>query len=85
MAERPRIVDGLEISMVADGSVVYDPRRDRVHYLNQTAALVLELCTGENDAAAMARALELAYELGEPPAAETRACLEQLAGEGLIG
>jgi hypothetical protein len=85
MDERPRIVDGLEITMVADGSVVYDPGRDRVHYLNQTAALVLELCTGENDAAAMARALDIAYDLGEPPAAETLACLEQLAAEGLIG
>ncbi len=78
------MVGALEISVVTDGSVVYDPRRDRVHYLNRTAALILELCTGEHDAATMARVLQAAYELEHAPEAETRAALEQLAGEGLI-
>lgn len=84
MGERPKVVEGLEISMVPDGSVVYDPGRDRVHYLNRTAALVLELCTGENDAAGIVHALQGAYDLDEPPEVETRACLDQLAREHLI-
>ena len=84
MSGRPTVVAGLEISLVADGSVVYDPERDRVHYLNQTAAVVFELCSGENEPGDMARVLQLAYGLEEPPEAEVRACLEQLSREGLI-
>ena len=78
------MAEGLEITIVADGSVVFDSRRDRVHYLNRTAAVVLELCTGENDTETMVRTLQLAYQLDEPPETETLACLEQLSREGLI-
>ena len=84
MAPRPKVVEGLEISIVADGAVVYDPDRERVHYLNETAAVVLVLCTGENDVADMVRALQVAYDLDKPPEAETHACLDQLQHEGLI-
>src|SRR5439155_6925151 len=47
--ERPVRVDDLEINFVGDGYVVYHPARDRMHSLNHTAAVVLELCTGAND------------------------------------
>ena len=46
--EHPLAVDGVEVVPTADGYVVYDEQRDRVHYLNHTAVLVLEFCTGEN-------------------------------------
>ena len=80
----PQRVDGVEVNSVTDGSVVYDPAADRVHYLNHTAALVLELCTGENSVEEIVTLLQTAFELPEPPTAEVGACLDQLRGERLI-
>lgn len=82
--ERPRKADGIEINEVAGGYVLYHTAFDRVHYLNHTAVIVLELCTGENDAATIAGFVQHAYELPEPPAAEVAACLDQLLREGLV-
>jgi hypothetical protein len=83
-ADRPKVVAGLEINKVADGYIVYQPSRDRVHYLNHTATIVLELCDGKNSAAEIAGLLRSAYGMAEAPDAEVSACLEQLAGEGLV-
>jgi Coenzyme PQQ synthesis protein D (PqqD) len=82
--ERPLAVEGVEVVPTSDGYVVYDEQRDRVHYLNHTAALVLEFCTGENSAEEIVRMLQLAYELAEPPEVETRECLNRLRAEGLV-
>jgi PqqD family protein of HPr-rel-A system len=81
---KPRRVDGVEVNEVADGYVVYDPRADKVHYLNHTAALVLECCTGENTSEEIVRVVQLAFELPEPPVGETQACLYQLRDQGLV-
>jgi hypothetical protein len=82
--ERPLKADGIKINEVADGYVVYHAALDRVHYLNHTAVIVLELCTGENDAAAIAGFVQRAYELPEHPAAEVAACLDRLLHVGLV-
>jgi len=74
----------IEIHEVVDGFVVYHPSRDRVHYLNHTAAIVLEFCTGDNEAQEIVRLLQAAYELPEPPELEIDECLSQLREEGLI-
>ncbi len=84
MTEYPKHAEGVEINQVADGYVVYHPARDRVHYLNQTATIVLELCNGKNDAAKIANLLQAAYELPELPLEEVTGCLGQLRAEGLI-
>jgi glycosyltransferase involved in cell wall biosynthesis len=83
-AERPAQREGLEINEVADGSVVYDAEIDRIHYLNGTAAVVFELCTGETTIDEMTELLQRAYDLPEPPRDETVACLGRLREEGLI-
>lgn len=80
----PRRVDGVEVNEVTDGYVVYDPRVDKVHYLNHTAALVLECCTGENTTDEIVRVLQSAFELAEPPVRETQECLDQLRDAGLV-
>jgi hypothetical protein len=80
----PVMTSGLEINTVADGYIVYQPDRDKVHYLNQTAALVFELCNGRNPEADLPRLVQLAYDLPEPPVEEVRECLQTLVKEGLI-
>ncbi len=84
MTANPTKAEDLEVNEVADGYVVYHPARDRVHYLNHTAALVLEFCTGQNEPAEIVHMLQTAYDLPEPPEEETRECLGQLEDEGLI-
>lgn len=80
----PRRAPDIEINPVPDGYIIYQPTRDRVHYLNHTAVLVLELCTGRVRAADIPRLIRDAYDLPEPPADEVRACLEMLSTEGLL-
>lgn len=84
MSESPKLAAGLEINQVSDGYVVYQPSRDRVHYLNQTATVVLELCNGNNSTGTIAELLATAYELPAPPVGEVESCLQQLRNEGLI-
>ena len=81
---RPRPAEGIEINQVEDGYVIYDPGRDRVHYLNHTAVLLLELCNGELAARELPPLLQEAYGLAEPPMAEVAECLEKLFEEGLV-
>jgi hypothetical protein len=80
----PRAAEVTETNEVADGYIIYQSERDRVHYLNQTAAILLALCTGQNRVTEMPELLRLAFDLGAPPVAETRVCLEQLVAEGLV-
>lgn len=84
MTANPVRRDDLEINPVADGYVVYDPARDRVHYLNQTAALVLEFCDGHETPTGIAESVRAAYQLDEPVDEQVTECIDRLCREGLI-
>lgn len=84
MKEYPKIAEGIEINEVEDGYVIYQSEKDKVHYLNKTAVLVLEACTGKNDAAGIGAIVKEAYNLSEPPQKEVEDCLDKLFEEGLI-
>jgi Coenzyme PQQ synthesis protein D (PqqD) len=81
---RLRLAAGVELSEVTDGFVVYHPDRDRVHYLNRTAALLLTLCDGATPAAALPAFLARSFHLPEPPRDEVAECLAKFLAEGLI-
>jgi hypothetical protein len=80
----PRQADGIEINAVPDGYIVYQPDRDRVHYLNHTAALVLELCNGQVTAGEIPDLLKAAYVLPQTPTEAVADCLARLHDEGLV-
>jgi len=80
----PKTLQGLQINAVTDGYIVYQSDRDRVHYLNQTAALILELCNGRNQATALPELLQSAFDLPNAPVEEVEACLRTLRTEGLV-
>jgi hypothetical protein len=84
MSELPSRVDEIDVVEVADGFVVYHPERDRVHFVNHTAAVVLELCDGTKSDAEIATLVQRCYELPDPPAVEVAECLAQFRGEGLV-
>jgi hypothetical protein len=81
---RPRRVAGVELSEATDGFVVYQPAQDRVHYLNPTAALMLEICDGSLAASDLPPFLAEAFHLAAPPRDEVAACLMKLLAEGLL-
>jgi hypothetical protein len=83
MHERPKKSDGLEIDEVEDGFVIYQPDRDRVHYLNPTANLILELCDGSLTAEQIADLIAQTFEMAAPPSQEVEEALAKLEAEGL--
>jgi hypothetical protein len=80
----PQRAEGVEVTKVADGYIVYQPDRERVHYLNQTAAVILELCEGTVQAQEIVAFLQGAFDLPEAPTAEVAECLTKLFAEGLL-
>jgi hypothetical protein len=74
----------LEVNTVPDGYVVYQGKRDHVHYLNSVASVIFELCDGEHSLADIGDILEAAYQLDTAPAEDLKASLERLFEEGLI-
>jgi len=83
MTECPKRIDGLEINQVEDGFIIYQPERDRVHYLNHTAVLILEMCNGRNSSSEIARLVQTAYGLSDPPEKEVNEILAKMQDEGL--
>ena len=81
---KPQQVAGLDICEVVDGYVVYETGNDRVHYLNSTAALVLELCTGQHSREEIAVLLRSAFSLQAAPDADVGEILGSFAREGLV-
>jgi hypothetical protein len=75
---------GIEIREAPDGIVVYDPGRDRLHYLNPTAALLLESCDGILPAAELPALLAAAFDLAAAPTGEVEICLSTLLHQGLL-
>ena len=84
MIEFPKVSDGIDINEVEDGYVIYQKEKDKVHYLNKTAVLVMEACTGRNTTAEIGKLVKDAYGLPEVPEKEVADCLESLFQEGLV-
>jgi hypothetical protein len=84
LPNKPVRTADLVIEFVGDGYLVYHPTQNRMHSLNHTAALVLELCTGENDVPQIARWIERGFQLPSAPEQETRECVESLFAEDLV-
>lgn len=80
----PRQADNIEIFKCTDGYVIYQPEKDRVHFLNHTAVLVLEMCNGQYQPEEMAQTLKSAYRLEKLPFAEVHEILKKFFEEGLI-
>jgi len=80
----PKARAGLDISAAEDGFIVYQPELDRVHYLNHSAVLVLELCNGANSARTIAELLQQAYSLLQPPYGMVDEAVASLNEQGLL-
>ena len=84
MKANPKQAPELKIFEADDGYVVYQRERDRVHFLNHTAVLLLELCNGEHSIPDMVAILEKSYGLEAPPEEEVTEIITKFEQEGLI-
>jgi hypothetical protein len=82
--DRYRKMGGFDQDEVADGYIVYNQAKDRVHFLNPTAAIVLELCTGVLSTLEIAEVIQRTFSLPQTPIGPVRDCLATLLSEGLI-
>jgi hypothetical protein len=84
LATMPCKMDGLDISPADDGYIIYDPDNDRVHYLNPTAVLILELCDGRHSEQEVIQLVKEFYALPSEPAEEVQNAIAALTKEGLL-
>jgi hypothetical protein len=74
----------LEIHEVPDGYIVYQKERDRVHYLNKTAAIIFEFCDGRREPQDIIEHVARTYALDPSAHDEIRAALDSLVQEELV-
>jgi hypothetical protein len=80
----PRRLENLEINPAEDGFIIYQPELDRVHFLNPTAVLILELCDGLRSVSEIVALVQEAYGLPESPVESVNEALEKMKNEGLL-
>ena len=80
----PKRVDGLDISPAEDGFIIYQPELDRVHFMNATAVLILELCNGTNSEQEIVELIREGCGLEENPEQTVKQTLEKMKTEGLL-
>ena len=84
MTDRYAQIGELEVNKVPDGYVIYHAPKDRVHFLNMTAAVTFELCDGAHSLIEIEAILVEVYELTDFPRSAFLACVDNLVKEGLI-
>jgi hypothetical protein len=79
-----RQVGGVEVNPVPDGFVLYEPSGNMVHFLNPSAMMVWELCTGARKAKDIAAIVRELYGLDQIPGDMVRQTLADMASKGLV-
>jgi hypothetical protein len=80
----PSRADDIDMVETGDGLAVSRAGTERVHFVNHTAAIVLELCDGTKTDTEIAGVVGRLYDLPQPPEAEVADCLAQFREEGLV-
>jgi Coenzyme PQQ synthesis protein D (PqqD) len=84
MRGRPQRAAGIDIAELGHGLMVRQADPARVHQLNNTASIVLELCDGRQTVAEIAGVLAEAFGLDAPPLAQAVACVAELRRAGVL-
>jgi hypothetical protein len=80
----PKHLPDLDINPADEGYIIYQPEQDRIHYLNPTAVVILELCDGEKSISQITDLVRQAYGLPDVPAAQVEEAIEKMRLEGLL-
>lgn len=84
MVKLPAARADLEVIASDEGFVVHDASREVVHYLNQTAAIVLSLCDGKRSIDEIGELIQGQFGLDEMPRDDVLDTLKKLEVEGLL-
>ena len=82
--DRPVRADGLEVHEVDDGLLVYQAQPECVHHLNNTAAVVFELCDGVNTIPDINEQLALIFGLDGALGATVEQCVTDFRDKGVV-
>jgi Coenzyme PQQ synthesis protein D (PqqD) len=74
----------LDMKQTSDGCIFHDEDAGVAHFLNFTAAAVLELCDGNNDVVGIAEILKAQTNLPEAPIDDVRDCIRKLENLGFV-
>jgi hypothetical protein len=80
----PKRASDLEINDVTDGYVVSRPGDHQIHYLNASAAFILECCDGAHKAEQLSSLIADFFETDHACVFDVEACLAALSKAGLI-
>ena len=80
----PKRLPDLQVNEVADGIVVSLPGQDRIHFLNTTAAFILECCDGRTSRGELPGLVASAFGLELPPDQDVENCVTALVNAGLL-
>jgi PqqD family protein of HPr-rel-A system len=83
-AKKPQQLPGADIHEAADGFVVYQAENGQVHFFNNTALVIFELCDGEHSTQDIAAYVRDAFELAETPLQEVEDTVSQFVDKGLV-
>lgn len=72
------------MQVVGNRVVAFETGSTRLHYLNPTAALILELCDGNRSTEELARLVQEAYGLEQAPVDEVVQGLTALRKSGIV-
>jgi hypothetical protein len=75
---------GIEIGEVTDGFIASCSDGQRIHHLNPSAALILEVCGEATPASDLPELLAAAFELMAPPTEDVELCINEFLKEGLL-
>lgn len=84
LPERPVRAECIEVHEVADGLMLYQGQPECVHHLNNTAAIVFELCDGKNTVPEISEQLAAAFGLTGLPAGVAERCIADLRSKGVV-
>ena len=82
--QRPSRCEGLEVNTVADGLVIYQSDPEQVHYLNNTSAIIFELCDGTMGVDEIAEQVQGLFSLDDPPIGEVETCVADLMAKAVV-
>jgi hypothetical protein len=83
-ADQPQRAAGLEITELDRGLMVRQAGSLRMHQLNNTASVILELCDGQATVAEITEGVAGAFNLDALPLAEVVACVADLRRTGIL-
>jgi Trypsin-co-occurring domain 2/Coenzyme PQQ synthesis protein D (PqqD) len=82
--ECPAWAQDIEVHEVADGLVIYQAQPECVHHLNNTAAVVFELCDGKSTVPEISKQLAAAFGFTHVPAGVAENCIADLWSRGVL-